>query len=106
MEGLFVFFWFAVFIIAAYKFGRRKGRRAPAEGRTVAETSAPRRARGATRQSRAALEAEVDALRERLRVVERIVTERGYGLADEIEALRDARHAKPLIGNREAEVQS
>ena len=30
MEGLFVFFWFAVFFFVAYKLGRRKGRRAEA----------------------------------------------------------------------------
>ena len=103
MEGLFVFFWFAVIFFAAYKFGRRRGRRALADDRNLAEGPVERSPR---RQTRAALEAEVGALRERLRVVERIVTARGYTLADEIEALREPRLAKPSTETREAEVQS
>ena len=103
MEGLFVFFWFAVFFVVAYKFGRRRGRRTVTEDRAAVEGRTPTE-RSARRPSRAALEAEVDALRERLRVVERIVTERGYTLADEIEALRDARHpeARPALRELEA----
>ena len=103
MEGLFVFFWFAVFFFVAYKLGRRRGRPALADDRRPVEGRFPAE-RSARRPSRAALEAEVDALRERLRVVERIVTERGYTLADEIEALRDARRAEARPALREPEV--
>ncbi len=39
--------------------------------------------------SNAAIETEVKELRERVRVLERIVTDSGYNLANEIEALRD-----------------
>jgi hypothetical protein len=38
----------------------------------------------------------IDELEERIRVLERIVTDRGTGLADEIERLRDA----PALGER------
>jgi hypothetical protein len=41
--------------------------------------------------SNAAIEAEMKELRERVKVLERIVTDGGYNLANEIEALRDAR---------------
>jgi hypothetical protein len=38
-----------------------------------------------------ALHEKVDAMQDRLVVLEKIVTDRGYSLADEIEALRDTR---------------
>jgi len=38
---------------------------------------------------------QVETMQDRLVVLERIVTDRGYGLANEIEALRDARPAGP-----------
>lgn len=37
---------------------------------------------------------QVQMLEDRVRVLERIVTDRGYGLANEIEALRDRRAAR------------
>ena len=62
----------------------------------------------ASANSNAAIDAEVKELRERVKVLERIVTDGGYNLANEIEALRDARSASdqgagiPLnIGTRE-----
>ena len=36
------------------------------------------------------------ALEERVRVLERIVTDKGYGIAEEIEALRDSDSGVPL----------
>ena len=45
------------------------------------------------------------ALEERLRVIERIVTDKGYDLASQIEALRDARKVEALLDNREKEVR-
>lgn len=47
----------------------------------------------ASSNSNAAINAEVKELRERVKVLERIVTDGGYNLASEIEALRDARTA-------------
>lgn len=45
------------------------------------------------------------AVEDRLRVLERIVTERGFNLAAEIEALRDARHTEALLDQREKELR-
>ena len=40
-------------------------------------------------------------LEDRVRVLERIVTDKGYDVASQIEALRDARKVEALIDNRE-----
>lgn len=42
-------------------------------------------------------------LEDRVRVLERIVTDKGYDVATQIEALRDARRTEALIDSREAE---
>ena len=42
-------------------------------------------------------------LEERVRVLERIVTDRGYDVATQIEALRDQRRVEDLLGSRETE---
>lgn len=44
-------------------------------------------------------------LEERVRVLERIVTDKGYDVASQIEALRDARKVEALIDSREKEGQ-
>ena len=44
-------------------------------------------------------------LEERLRVLERIVTDKGYDVASQIEALRDARKVEALLDRREREGQ-
>lgn len=44
-------------------------------------------------------------LEDRVRVLERIVTDKGYDVATQIEALRDARRTEALIDNREQEVR-
>ncbi|HUQ13199.1 MAG TPA: hypothetical protein VM055_02885 [Novosphingobium sp.] len=41
-------------------------------------------------------------LEDRVRVLERIVTDKGYDVATQIEALRDARRTEALIDSREA----
>ena len=46
------------------------------------------------------------ALEDRVRVLERIVTDKGYDVATQIEALRDARRTEALIDSRESEVRS
>ena len=43
------------------------------------------------------------ALEDRVRVLERIVTDKGYDVATQIEALRDARRTEALIDAREPE---
>lgn len=44
-------------------------------------------------------------LEERVRVLERIVTDKGYDVASQIEALRDARKVEALIDSREKQGQ-
>ena len=46
------------------------------------------------------------ALEDRVRVLERIVTDKGYDVATQIEALRDARKVDALLESRDAERQS
>ena len=46
------------------------------------------------------------ALEDRVRVLERIVTDKGYDVATQIEALRDARKVDALLESRNAERQS
>lgn len=43
------------------------------------------------------------ALEDRVRVLERIVTDKGYDVATQIEALRDARKVDALLDHREKE---
>ena len=45
-------------------------------------------------------------LEDRVRVLERIVTDKGYDVAAQIEALRDARRTEALIDARETGVRS
>ena len=45
-------------------------------------------------------------LEDRVRVLERIVTDKGYDVATQIEALRDARRTEALIDAREPEGRS
>lgn len=44
--------------------------------------------------------ARVDELEERVRILERIVTDRGYDVATQIEALRDQRRVDELLEER------
>lgn len=44
-------------------------------------------------------------LEDRVRVLERIVTDRGYDVATQIEALRDARKVEALLDARDREAQ-
>lgn len=44
-------------------------------------------------------------LEERVRVLERIVTDKGYDVASQIEALRDARKVEALLDGREEELK-
>ena len=49
---------------------------------------------------------QVGSFANRVKVLERIVTDKGYDVATQIEALRDARHTEALIDSREQEVRS
>ena len=49
---------------------------------------------------------QVEALQERVQVLERIVTDKGYDVASQIEALRDARRVDELLENRTAKEPS
>jgi len=56
---------------------------------------------------RAALNASTTtALEDRVRVLERIVTDKGYDVATQIEALRDARKVDALLDGRDKEPQA
>ena len=66
------------------------------------------RAQGWSEQGDTARLAEqVELLQDRVQVLERIVTDRGYDLASQIEALRDARQdsGAPITGTRQSERQ-
>ena len=63
--------------------------------RTTAELSAEKAAQYASHNQQ---------LEDRVRVLERIVTDKGYDVATQIEALRDARRTEALIDQREREV--
>jgi hypothetical protein len=45
------------------------------------------------------------ALEDRVRVLERIVTDKGYDVASQIEALRDARKVEALLDSREMDLR-
>lgn len=50
----------------------------------------------------AALRTELKAVHDRVAVLERIVTDKGYGVSEQIEALRDTNRDAPLgVANRE-----
>ena len=61
--------------------------------------AAPQVDDGRTRQ----LESQVEVLQDRVEVLERIVTDKGYDLASQIEALRDERPLDQRLDSREKE---
>lgn len=58
----------------------------------------------ATAEKAAQYSAHTAELEERVRVLERIVTDKGYDVASQIEALRDARKVEALLDSREREL--
>ena len=60
----------------------------------------------ATAEKAAQYAASNQELEDRLRVLERIVTDRGYDVATQIEALRDQRRVEELIDDREERTPS
>ena len=97
-EALVVLFVFVV-VPAALFWAGRKSARLRHRGNDAA---------GKPRFNRSELESEVARLRERLQTVERIVTDRSYDLASEIEQLRSPAHSRgdalPAEANREERV--
>lgn len=59
----------------------------------------------ATAENAAQYAAHTRELEERVRVLERIVTDKGYDVASQIEALRDARKVEALLESREKELR-
>ena len=59
-----------------------------------------------TAESAAQYAARNQELEDRVRVLERIVTDKGYDVATQIEALRDARRTEALLEARETEAHS
>lgn len=57
-----------------------------------------------TAEKAAQYAAHTSELEERVRVLERIVTDRGYDIATQIEALRDARKVEALLDHGEKEL--
>lgn len=53
-------------------------------------------AKAELKRENAALRGELKAVHDRVAVLERIVTDKGYGVAEQIEALRDADRGTPL----------
>ena len=58
-----------------------------------------------TAEKAAQYAAHTTELEERVRVLERIVTDKGYDVASQIEALRDARKVEALLEAREQELR-
>jgi hypothetical protein len=59
----------------------------------------------ATAEKAAQYAANNTELEQRVRVLERIVTDKGYDVASQIEALRDARKVEALLDRREPELR-
>ena len=59
----------------------------------------------ATAETAAQYASHTTELEERVRVLERIVTDRGYDVATQIEALRDARKVDALLDSREKDLR-
>ncbi len=64
------------------------------------------RAKAELQRENAALRSELGEVNARVAVLERIVTDKGYALSDQIEALRDARQPEPLLDAREPELRA
>ena len=83
---------FALSIPIIKIWSRHRQKIAEIQVRSTAELSAEKAAQYASHNQ---------ALEDRVRVLERIVTDKGYDVATQIEALRDARRTEALIDSRE-----
>jgi hypothetical protein len=92
MEGILALFIpilvFSIPIIAIWTKHRRKVLELQLD--RTAQVSAERAAQYAS---------QVQALEDRVRVLERIVTDKGYDVASQIEALRDTRRVEEALGD-------
>ena len=104
MDGDFNWLWImlAIFFFMSMAKGGRMNRRQREREHRLADLQAappppaPPALTGPTR-------GEVERLEQRVRVLERIVTDGGYTLASQIEALRDDRRVEPRIAVRQEE---
>jgi hypothetical protein len=98
MEDIWVLIPLAPFLLGGFAiWARTQAKIAEAQVRATADLSAEKAAQYASH---------TQALEDRVRVLERIVTDKGYDVATQIEALRDARKTEALIDQREPEVRS
>jgi hypothetical protein len=98
MEDIWVLIPLAPFLLGGFAiWARTQAKIAEAQVRATADLSAEKAAQYASH---------TQALEDRVRVLERIVTDKGYDVATQIEALRDARRTEALIDQRETEVRS
>ena len=98
MEDIWVLIPLAPFLLGGFAiWARTQAKIAEAQVRATADLSAEKAAQYASH---------TQALEDRVRVLERIVTDKGYDVATQIEALRDARKTEALIDRREPEVRS
>ena len=88
MEDLWILIPLAPFLIGAFAIWTRHQQR-------IAEIQLK-----ATAEKAAQYAASNQELEDRLRVLERIVTDRGYDVATQIEALRDQRRVEELLEDR------
>ena len=87
---------FALMIPIVRIWTRHQQKIAEIQGQATAQLSAEKAAQYASHNQ---------ALEDRVRVLERIVTDKGYDVATQIEALRDARRTEALIDAREPEAR-
>ena len=98
MDGDFLWVMLIAFFVIMMLKGGKQGRnqrrmREQLDQLQAAPPAPPPALPGPTR-------AEVERLEQRVRVLERIVTDRGYDVATQIEALRDQRRVEELIEDR------
>ena len=88
----------APFLLGGFAiWSRHQTKLAEARVASTAELSAEKAAQYASHNQQ---------LEDRVRVLERIVTDKGYDVATQIEALRDARRTEALIDSREPGARS
>ena len=100
MDGLFAFIPILALLIPIIAIGSRTVTRMVdlKEKQLQVQTSM-------TAEKAAQYASHTSELEARVRVLERIVTDKGYDVASQIEALRDARKVEALIDSREKEAR-
>lgn len=95
-DTIWIFIPLAPFLLGGFAIWmKHKQKIAEAQVRATANLSAEKAAQYASHTAE---------LEERVRVLERIVTDKGYDVATQIEALRDARKTEALLDKSEQEL--